>query len=277
MSDTPARNPVVIVPLDGSGAARSALPVARALAKFKHATLHVLHVSEKRCEAPEAEHRLHVGGGGDTLVLDTSVGDPAPAIIAATERWPSSIVVLSSHCGHPRPETGLGHVAEAVLLGAQVPIVFVQPRRGEVAWEPRTLLLPLDGTPSSARAVAHAARLAHECGARLSVLHVAATPSKGTREPGTFTTPFYADQPQHEWPAWRDEFLARAVCHASVPEGVDLSVTKGSPGHETIRVATQAQADLIVLGWHGVLDESHGATLRTVLNEATCPVMVVRV
>jgi nucleotide-binding universal stress UspA family protein len=269
--------PVVILPLDGSVEARAALPVARTLARMEGATLHVLHVSELPLDAPDADQRLRVSGEGDTIIVDTSAGDPAAAILAATRRWDPSVVVLSTHCGHPRPGSGLGSVAEAVLLAAGVPIVFVHPRRGEVLWEPKLLLLPLDGTPTSAHAVTHAARLAGESGARVSLLHVTAAGPCHTQEAGTLTTPLYADQPQHEWPAWRDEFLARAVCHTHVPDGLNLKVAQGSPGAETLRVAARDQADLIVLAWHGVLDETHGATLRTVLSAATCPVMVVRV
>lgn len=278
MTAAPNSRAVVIVPLDGSQDARAALPVARALARMEGATLHVLHVSTSRLAPPDADHRLRVGGEGDSLVVDTFCGDPATAILEASKRWESTMLVLSSHCGHPRPGSGLGSVAEAVLLAASVPVVFVNPSRGETAWEPRMLLLPLDGTPTSAQTVAHGSRLACESGARLSLLHVAA-PGPPAGEPGTITPPLYADQPQHEWPAWRDEFLARAVCHCqhALPGGLHLSVANGVPGVETVRVATADHADLIVLGWHGLLDETHGATLRTVLFGATCPVMVVRV
>ncbi|MDP2307767.1 MAG: universal stress protein [Pseudomonadota bacterium] len=277
MTAAPKPRPVVIVPLDGSVEARAALPVARALAKMEGATLHVLHVSESRLAPPDADQRLRVSGEGDSLVVDTFGGDPAAAILAASTRWGASILVLSSHCGHPRPRSGLGSVAEAVLLAAGVPVVFVHPSRGEAEWAPRLLLLPLDGTPTSAQAVTHGARLARESGARLSLLHVAGPGSCHTCEAGTIRPPIYADQPQHEWPAWRDEFLARSVCHDDVPDGLSMNVAHGSPGAETVRVAATDHADLIVMGWHGVLDEHHGATLRTVLSEATCPVMVIRV
>lgn len=277
MTAPPAPRPVVIVPLDGSVEARAALPVARAFAKMEGATLHVLYVSDTPVEPPDAGHRLQVRGEGDTLIVDTFAGDPAAAILEATRRWGPSTLVLSSHCGHPRPGSGLGSVAEAVLLAAGGPTVFVPPRRGETPWEPRALLLPLDGTPASARAVPHAARLARSSGARLSLLHVPTAEPERTCEAGTLRTPLYSDQPQHEWPAWRDEFLARAVCHTQVPDGLQLNLGHGSPGAETLRVAAADNADLIVLGWHGILDESHGATLRAVLSQAACPVMVIRV
>lgn len=272
----PRRHPAVIVPLDGSVAARAALPVARTLARLLHATVHVIHISEPVIPPRDAGRRLAVSGPGDTLVLHTDAGDPAAAILEAARRWQPCTIVLAAHCGHPRPMTHLGSVAEAVLRSATGPVVIVQPERGEVDWEPQALLLPLDGTPGSAHAVAHASRLARTSGARMVLLHVAAKGLPHTQEAGTFTPSRYEDQPQHEWPAWRDEFLDRAACQCGGRERMRLYVTQGEPGPETLRVASAEHADLIVLAWHGVLDATHGDTLRGVLTGAQCPVMVVR-
>jgi nucleotide-binding universal stress UspA family protein len=268
-------SPSVIVALDGSALSRSALPVARSLARIQAATLHVLHVSEPALCAADAHDRLGVGGG-DALVVDACGGDPVAAIVDATRRFAPSTVVLAAHSGHPRPASGLGSVAEGVLRAATSPLVVVPPHRGEVPWEPRSLLLPLDGTPGSAGAVAHAQRLARASGAHIELLHVTAPGRSRADEAGTLSTPLYADQPQHEWPAWRDEFRSRAACRCGDAAAMRVHVAQGAPGPETLRLAAAEQSDLILVAWHGVLDDAHAATLRTLLTGANCPVMVVR-
>ncbi len=276
MTGPPRPRSVVVVPLDGSRESRAALPVGRTLARLTGATLHVVHVSPTALAAIDAEQRLAVCGEGDTVVVDTPTGDPAAAILASAHQWEPSFVVMSAHSGHPRASTGLGHVAEAVLRAAERPVVFVPPRRGEAAWEPTAVLLPLDGTPASASAMPHATRIAHASGADLVLLHVAAAGLPPEREAGTIRPPRYADQPQHEWPAWSDEFISRAACHCGDKDQMRLYVAKGAPGPETLRVASEENADLIVIAWHGVLNDTHAATLRSVLTGASCPVMIVR-
>ncbi len=262
------RPSVVIVPLDGSAPARSALPVAHTLARALGATLHVVHVSEPALPAAEAHRRLDAPG---IDVVHTTGGDPASAILVAARR--GATIVMASHCGHPR-DSGLGRVAERVLQETTAPVVFVPPSRGEVPWEPRTLLLPLDGAPGSAQAVRHAQRLARAWNASLTLLHVAGTPRAPER--GSFGMPVYADQPQHEWPAWRAEFAERSACGCAEPGAMQVHVACGPPGGATVRAADESGADLVVVAWHGVLGDGHADTLQTVLAGASCPVMVVR-
>ena len=256
--------PAVLVPLDGSVAAAAALPVGQGLARALGAPLQVIHVSEPVLPADEADRRL--GTGAD--VTFTAAGDPAVAILAAAH--PGTHIVMSRHCGHPRV-AGLGSVAERVLRAFTGPVVLVPPDRGEAPWEPRALVLPLDGTPASACAVPPACHLANATGGTVLLLHVADAPARLDAESGAFGAPRYTDQPQHEWPAWRDEFAERAACGCSTNVRVEL--VAGSPAQVAVRAASEA--DLVVVAWHGVLD-GHGAVLRALLQEARCPVMVVR-
>jgi nucleotide-binding universal stress UspA family protein len=266
----------ILVPLDGSVQARSALPIARTLARLSGATVHLLHVSEPALRPADAVHRLAVTG--EAGVMETCAGSPAAAILAAVRRWHAETVVMSTHAGHPRRGRGLGSVAEAVLAGAGVPVVFVRPERGEQAWDPHALLLPLDGSPTSAGAMGHAIALAASFGGRIELLHV--TGPQQTREPeaGAFGAPYYADQPQHEWPAWSGEFVARARCgcgHDQCP--IHLHVAHGQPGPETVRFASEHAVDMIVVSWRGRFEADRAATVRAVLEGAPCPVVVIKV
>ncbi|HSC91419.1 MAG TPA: universal stress protein, partial [Gaiellaceae bacterium] len=80
--------------------------------------------------------------------------------------------------------------------------------------------------------------------------------------------------PHHELEAWKEEFLAR---HAPRPEDVRLEVRVGRPGESVLRVAEEADADLIALGWARDLSRGRAAVVREVLERSPIPVLLVSV
>jgi nucleotide-binding universal stress UspA family protein len=112
--------------------------------------------------------------------------------------------------------------------------------------------------------------------AELVVLHVATPGSTRPTEPGTFVSPRYVDQPQHEWPAWGQEFLRRLCACGDARPGtkIRLSVAEGEAGSAIVEHARQS--DLVVLGWRGVLEPGRAQTMRQVIRDTMCPVMVLR-
>ena len=73
-----------------------------------------------------------------------------------------------------------------------------------------------------------------------------------------------------------DETSERLACQC--PDGrlqAHLCVRAGEPGPEITRAARE-WADLIVLAWKGHWVADRAKTLKAVLREASCPVMVVR-
>ena len=271
----PTRAPIILVPLDGSQHATSALPVARALAELEGAILHVVHVAPGALAAGELAQRLRLTREEvEGAVLVPLSGPPAAAIVRQAREWHCRRIVMCAHTGAEQPRGALGRMAQEVMLSAPCPIVLVQPARGSHPWTLRRLLLPHDGTPTSALAIGPAADLAHRAGAELMVLHVAggAPPD----EPGTLAMPRYVDQPQHEWPAWAREFLDRLRTAGHTPQAVRmrLTVVQGEPASEIARVATEQRSDLVVLAWRGRLEPERAATVRAVIREAPCPVMV---
>ena len=267
----------IIVPLDGSVAALAAVPVARALAALEGATLHIVHVSDPVVPAEEALSRLYLSAeDAEGAVIDTLGGAPAARIAEVTRRWNGMLVVMCPHVGHPDPSRGLGSVANEVLHDAQVPVVLVPPGRVAATWRPRKLVLPLDGTPACGCALDPAAQLAARMGGSLVLVHVAGP--RHAEEPGTFAGPMYMDQPQHEWPAWTDEFTQRAVSRSAEVCAceVTLKLVTGDPGPEIVHFAEAENADLIVVAWHGTMEAHHAETLKAVVRGVTCPVMVMR-
>ena len=186
-------------------------------------------------------------------------------------QWPRQMRV-----SRPR---AIGAVTEAVLHAAQCPVVFVPAIRGLGNWALHKLLLPHDGTPTSAATIGPASSLASMAAAKIVVLHVVTTGTERPTEPGTLVSPRYVDQPQHEWPAWRREFLDRLRAVGGATDGVDirLALAQGEAGSAIVDFARQNDSDLIVLGWRGALEPNRARTMRHVIRESVCPVIVFRV
>lgn len=273
------RPPAILVPLDGSRHATVALPVARGLADQLGAVLQLIHIAEPRLTPEELLTR--VGLTPEQLfgsVLDQQAGSPAEAIVRLARARPCSYIVMCTRTGMEKPRGQLGSVAEEVLRTAPCPLVLVQPERGLHPWALRSVLLPHDGTPATAVLLRPALDLTSRVGATLSVLHVAAIGRPRPTEPGALTVPRYIDQPHHEWTGWQQEFLQRVRALGQSPAALPLSlhVAQGEPGAEIVRFAKAHAADLIVLAWHGSLEETHAATLKAVIHEAPCPVLILR-
>jgi nucleotide-binding universal stress UspA family protein len=86
--------------------------------------------------------------------------------------------------------------------------------------------------------------------------------------------PRYVDHAYHEWPAWGREFLDRLRAVGRVRDGVEmrLAVAQGDAGAAIVAFA--GQSDLIVLGWRGALEPDRARTMRSVIHDTTCPVIV---
>jgi nucleotide-binding universal stress UspA family protein len=268
---------IVLVPLDGSKNALRALPIARRLAGPEKAPVKILHVTEET--GPLGKTAASLGLEPADLrgaTLEARSGDPAAAILAAATDCAARLIVMCAHTADAGPADAIGDAALAVLRGARCPVVLVDSARAPGDWALRRMLAPHDGSPAVSDALRPAAELARAAGAELVVLQVA-TDGAGTLETGSIAPPTYVDQVQYSWPAWSGEFLQRLaiICPlADVP--VRLLVAHGDPAAETIRVAGEESADLIVLAWKGPWDEPHASTLKALLLGALCPVMVTR-
>jgi nucleotide-binding universal stress UspA family protein len=268
----------ILIPLDGSEHALVALPVAKRLAELEGATLHLLHVARE--VPPPAEILERIGVSAAALrgsVLDAKSGEPASGIIQTAKDIGASLIVMCTHTNISIDEKSAGRTALAVLKGAPCPVVLVRPQRGVMPWELRHILLPHDGTPVTSAAIRPAADLARRSGAELDVLHVTTPGEAPSAERGALTPPRYMDQPQHEWPAWIQEFIERLACVCPLESlKIRMSLAPGLPGEEVLRFEREHGSDLIVLAWRGEWEGEHAATVKMVLAHAESAAMVIR-
>ncbi|HEX8034276.1 MAG TPA: universal stress protein [Ktedonobacterales bacterium] len=276
----------VLVALDGSPAAMTAVPVARALADQLQAKLDVLYV------VPQGGSHLRMSTWLGTLgdILGTSavseidihmhVGEPSATILRLASEPDAVLIVLTTHGRHVEPGRVLGHVAEAVVAGTIRPVVLVRPEAAcaRLPVSPiRRLLLPLDGSPTTATAVQQAIVLASLLGADVDVLYVAGQTSAKELEAGQMGLPAYIDQPQHEWAQWNTEIVERLCrsCAQFPPEmHTRVFLRQGDVASEIVRLAGDEQYDGIVLVRRSHLEFGRARALRIVLQNTPCLIII---
>ena len=282
-SSTERARSKVLLALDGSPAAATACPLARALADQLGAVVEVFHVADRGGPDPDVWQRLHLNlQPGDEVQVRSNVTEPAAATLRATHEPAVEVVVLTTHGRIVQEGRALGRVAQNVVAHTRRPVLLVRPEAAadsEAAVAPlRRLLLPLDGTPTTATALRPATELACRLGAAIDLLYVVSPDQAAVREPGSIGVPRYIDQPHHEWPAWADRVIDHlSSCLGGRPPDVAVQVflAAGDIGAEIARFALEHQSDAIVLVRRSQLEVGRARVLRAVLDRTPCPVLLV--
>lgn len=276
----PAKRPRIVVAWDGSAGSSITFPLARVIGSQLGADIEILHVLEPSDVAEDVWAMLHelTAEHAADYHLRVEPGDVVQAITAEADDPGVALVILTTHVDAIKQGRELGSIAEAVIISTVNPILLVRPEAPLARRELKRLLLPLDGTPTTATALRPAIELADRLGASLDLLYVASSDGISPAERGSVGVPRYVDQPQHEWPEWAGEVVERmalgcAACPPDMP--VRLSLASGDVGAEIPRFARDREADAVVLVRRSELQKGRGLVLRAVLAGAPCPVLVV--
>ncbi len=245
----------VIAAIDSSAAARPVLAAAAAIGGLLDAEVEALHVREDGDRAPRAQ--AQAAG----LSLRTIAGPTVAGIVRAARPEDVVAVVLGAR-GTPGGRRPAGRTALEVITALGKPLVIVPP---SAARPDRLLriLVPLDGTKETAEALQGTITLARGRELEVVVLHVHDEAS----------LPPFEDQPQHETETWAREFLARHC--PCPPEELRLELRIGSPPDYVVRVAREADVDLVALGWSQDLSPGRAAVVRATLARSPVPVLLI--
>jgi nucleotide-binding universal stress UspA family protein len=157
---------MILAAVDASAAAQPVLDTATALGRTLRLPVVAIHV---RQDGTEAERLLTERAG---IELRLTTGTPAEAIVAALDHADVALAVVGVR-GHPAGRRPAGSTALAVATSAAKPVVVVPP-------EPRDpppaglhrVLVPLDGTADTARAVEQTMSWFAGSGVEIVSLHV---------------------------------------------------------------------------------------------------------
>ena len=140
----------------------------------------------------------------------------------------------------------------------------------------KSILVPIDFSPHSEKALAYAVPFAEQFGAKLTLLNVVepvATPD--------FAPSFPLVMENDKVMAECRSHLKRVVTNLKIePRLVEKTlVRQGRSFHEIADAARTLKADLIIISTHGYTGLKHallGSTTERVVRHAPCPVLVVR-
>jgi nucleotide-binding universal stress UspA family protein len=242
----------LVAALDDSAAAAPTLRTALGLAELFDADVEALHVIDPTIEStPTTPTTCEQVAAQLGVELHQRRGVPEDEIVAELRRGDVAAGVLGARrsAAGRRPA---GHTALAVLQRAAKPVVVVPPDcRPPTDGVLRRVLVPLDGTETTARAVEHTADLFAGRGVDVLALHVF----------DETTVPRFWDHPEHEPEEFAREFLRR-YCRT---EGTHLRLRTGDPGEAVLEAAADPEIDLVAMAWSQDLSPGHARTIRQVL------------
>lgn len=140
----------------------------------------------------------------------------------------------------------------------------------------REILVPVDFSAPSERALERAIDLARTFGSRIHLLHSYAVPVQGVM-------PYDFAVPDHVWQGIRDaaerrlEALREKVAAAGVEASAELS--EEMPAEAVVKAAGARGADLVVMGTHGHSGLKHvllGSVAERTIRTAPCWVLAVK-
>ena len=293
----------ILVPLDATRDAETALPLAEILAKQLDAEIVILavvpddanlapvlgHYDEalsRMTEARRAAARAYVDGvrerllrGGLPASADVRDGSIAKTIVEAAGSTGAGLIAMATH-GRVGPERWfLGSVADEVVRTAEVPVLLVRPAEsGAVpAGAPTGIFVPLDGSPFAERALPFAKDLATAFKAPITIVR--------TVPVGWWSTDggMYSGLPEilEAIEAEAREYL-EATANSLKAEGFEVA-TKfalfAAPDLELESVASETQRPLVVMTSHGRSGLGRvvlGSVADRVVRGSSAPVLVVR-
>jgi nucleotide-binding universal stress UspA family protein len=186
----------ILVPLDGSRMAESALPAAESIARNFHASICLLHIVEE--DAPHEIHGEHhlsnldeartfldgiiVRNFSNGIQVEARIEQDKSSRVAAKIAEVSvdlnaDLIVLCTHGQGGLKELLFGSIAQNVLSSAVIPVLLVPPLMVETAspFTCQQILVPLDGTPDHEMGLNAATIIASVYGAKIHLLLVVRT------------------------------------------------------------------------------------------------------
>jgi nucleotide-binding universal stress UspA family protein len=276
----------IVVPLDGSPDANVALAQAGTIARATSAAVTLIRVLGRGDAAPEATAALQSEAGklvtsGLQVEVVVRHGNPADEILNEVRTRHSDLVVMRTRGRSGLGRALLGSVAERMVQDSPTPVLLLSPG-GRSASTIHTLLVPVDGSPGAAIALATALELANTTGAELKLLQVVVPVAPYLFHSVAMQGPIYVD------PAWDEDAEAAAqiymtsITRRMIATGVAVSgqvVVAGSVSEAIIRSADEQGIDVIVMSSEALTGAARaflGSVTDAVVRTAHCPVLVLR-
>ncbi len=265
---------MLLVPLDGSQLAETAVPVAVALARCLPARLVLLHIHER--DAPPQVHgqkhlrepveaRAYLNAVKESLVppdvkaetrvvVGESRRDVARAMVREAEELRAYIAVMCTHGRGGLRDALFGSIAQQFVAQGNRPVLVVKPRDAALpTFQLRRILVALDGKPSHEAGLRMAEELAQACGSEIVLATVVPTAEglSGEEALTRMLLPSAVEAMLELAEQGATQYLARLAAGLA-NRGLKASgkVLRGAPDTALVALAKDVQADVIVLATH---------------------------
>ncbi len=264
----------ILVPLDGSEMAESALPAAAFLAELSKASVTLIHVVEEHAPSEvHGEHHLTRVKDAEDYLRRTREGsfkqsarvdchvhailvtDVARAIVDHQTEFDHDLIVMCTHGRSGVNNLLLGSIAQKIISHGTVPVLIVRPladRNAKFTITP--VLVPLDGRVAHEVSLSIARELSAAVKGAVHLLMVIPTFTTLTGKmaaPSRFlpgTTGRMLDMAAEEAVTYIE---SRKALVAGPGVTVTTAVERGEPAHVISKSAERTGAHLIILGTHG--------------------------
>ncbi|MCX6055635.1 MAG: universal stress protein [Chloroflexi bacterium] len=265
----------ILLPLDGSQLAETAIPYVVTLCKKLDSQVTLLHVIEK--DAPVAIHgQSHLTNEKDAYeylqkvargefgfscrvichVHSEQVSRVSSSIVDHSSEFQPDLIVLCAHGEGGMRDFMIGSIAQQVIADGKIPVLLIHPehRPLDLSEGFSSLMVALDGEPDHDRSMDIAGELAMRFNSTIRFIRVVPTfftlsgeqAALGSMLPGT--TNAYLDIMEEEACEYLQEKL-----EVWRKKGINCAaeVQRGDPAQEVVKSALNSNANIIVLGTHG--------------------------
>ncbi len=282
----------ILVPVDGTARATTALAVAYAIQTATGADISTIHVDSDRHRRPAeiaqdtertSFNGLDAGLAPAGFHVQEIIGhaDVPSGIVQEAIAQEADLIVMGTHGRSGVGRLLLGSVATDVLAQSPVPVLLVRESEEPVRTV-KTLLVPVDGTPGGSLALSMAVQLARAASAKIVLLDVAVSQHiiaadvySGLTVPGALDPDW--DQVVLKAAGQYVDQMAQAVREQGVAaEG--RAVLGDVPG-TIVAIADEVHADLIVMSTHALTGPARailGSVADAVARTAHHPVLLVK-
>jgi nucleotide-binding universal stress UspA family protein len=289
----------ILFPTDFSPCADQAMEHAVYLSRKYETELHILHsaaihaeitdysgyVEKINAELKEAAKNkinsaIQAHKAGDLRIKQIlgSANSAGPMIIQYAETQGIDLIVMGTHGRRGLGHLFLGSIAEEVVRLAPCPVFTIRECKEPMpAVEVKRILVPIDFSEYSKKALSYAKELAVIYGAHLQLLHVFEEPiyPKFYNAYSAFNY-VSMDEVRPEVEKEMEQFL-KETCGADV--AADINVINGRAARDIVKFAESNGTDLIVIATHGLTGIKHlliGSVTEKVVRLAPCPVYTMK-
>lgn len=257
----------ILVPVDGTALAETALPHAAGLAQRAKASLHLVSVLESRPAWPQPlETYLRELAAREKAELSLARGNVAEEILNQAESVQADLIVMGTHGRRGLERLLLGSVADKVMRHAPCPVMLVRSPAPDVHY--RRILVPLDGSPASEASLGPACWLARHDDSELRLLRVLDFPQP---VPGNAVLP-WLDVPRADLDEEGAAYVERQAERLRAMGYRAVGQCCHGPAEERI---LESQRDLIVMASQSA-GRFFGSVTGRVAHRSSSPVLVLR-